>query len=131
MPLCTYHVMLGTLSYYNQLHIVAYCKPINVGIEKYRNYRVYPRTPPEIEQVSIERQVASHILHKNIRETYQSLPSELFWILTSSAHHNFSELTSIICCRMLSTSVVSRLMPVRSSCGRRAVRSTTTLLRMP
>lgn len=28
--------MLGTLSYYNQLHIVAYCKPINVGIEKYK-----------------------------------------------------------------------------------------------
>lgn len=47
-----------------------------------------------------------------------------------TADHSFRELTSMICCRMLSTSLVSRLMPARSSWGRRAVRSTTTLLRM-
>lgn len=41
--------------------------------------------------------------------------------------HSFSWLTSMICCRMLSTSGLSMLMPVKSSWGRRAVRSTTTL----
>lgn len=41
--------------------------------------------------------------------------------------HSLRWLTSMICCRMLSTSVVSTLMPVKSSWGRRAVRSTTTL----
>lgn len=42
----------------------------------------------------------------------------------------YSELTSMICCRMLSTSLVSILMPARSSWGRRAVRSITTFFRM-
>ena len=36
----------------------------------------------------------------------------------------------MICCRMLSTSAVSILMPFKSSWGSRAVSSTTTLLRM-
>lgn len=41
--------------------------------------------------------------------------------------HSLSWLTSMICCRMLSTSGVSMLMPVKSSWGRRVARSTTTL----
>lgn len=52
------------------------------------------------------------------------------WLDSWTADHSFRELTSMICCRMLSTSLVSRLMPARSSWGRRAVRSTTTLWRM-